>query len=182
MILTICPSIHPDKFKKMSESFHDTISGKNSLIVIEHGTVTEAINQAFKDFPNADYYHVTNDDVEYKTKGWDTKLAMKGKISYGNDFLQEEALPTFPMIDGDIVRALGWLQMPRLNHGYCSDNIWGIIGRECNCLEYKSDVILKHHWHHSPNEKVYKEDMEEFAKWLMSSHRDINKIKAVLNG
>jgi len=97
------------------DSFLTTRSEATSIrVYYNKGNITEIFNKAFQDNPDFDYYHMSNDDCVYKTHDWDLKLARKGKITYGNDLFQSENLCTFPMIDGDIVRALGWLQMPTL--------------------------------------------------------------------
>jgi hypothetical protein len=87
--------------------------------------VTHHFNNAYQAFKDYDYFHMTNDDVVYKTKGWDKLLTdvLKDKpgIAYGDDSIQGQNLPTFPMISGDIVRAVGYLQMTLLDKfsGYC---------------------------------------------------------------
>lgn len=102
---------------------------------------TEIINRAFKEFNNYEYYSVTNDDIVYKTKGWDKGLSKPLKISSGQDdtmfnkygktsamYMDPSVFPITSVIDGDIVRALGWLQYPELRHS-CGDNIWYWIAR-----------------------------------------------------
>ena len=81
-------------------------------------------------------------DVE----GWDEILCRKGKISYGNDLLSGCTLPTTSVIDGDIIRALGWLQMPTIEF-MCGDLVWRDIGSKLGILECRQDVIVEHrHW------------------------------------
>lgn len=177
-ILTVCPTIYPDKFKLMMKSFELTKSKNTDIIPISIGSVTEAINAVFKQCPDYDFYHITNDDVEYQTPLWDLKLAKKGKITYGNDLFQGENLCAFPMIDGDIVRALGWLQLPTLNR-YCGDVVWKFIGERLDILEYVPDVTIKHLWE-GQDDSVNIQDMGKFAEWLPFAFRDIVKIKEKL--
>jgi len=118
---------------------------------------TEIINRAFEEFNDYEYYSVTNDDIIYKTKGWDKALCQPFKISCGQDDTMTEKYgnvcaanidpSTFPItsvIDGRICRALGWLQFPDLVHS-CGDNIWYWIGRRSDCLytdrNYHTDHI-----------------------------------------
>lgn len=166
----------------MLDSFYATASKDVDIITDLRMdlTVTEIINHAFKNNPKYDFYHITNDDVEYQTKDWDLKLAVKGKITYGDDLLQGYGLCTFPMIDGDIVRALGWLQLPSLNR-YSGDIIWKFLGQACNCLEYHPEVVIKHQWEGCEYPEINKDDMKAFAEWLPWSYRDVVKIKRVLN-
>jgi len=181
-ILAICPTIHPEKLESMINSFDNTRSNYTHLSTNSDGNVTEAINSAFEYHNDYDFYMILNDDLIFKTHEWDLKLANKGKISWGKDGIQNDNLPCFPMIDGDIVRALGCLQMPKLNK-YCGDVIWKFIGKECGILNYCPQVIIDHQWHESQVDlDIHKQDMQAFADWLPVAYRDISKVKAVLNG
>lgn len=181
-ILTICPSIYPDKLSRMLDSYYATVSCANLIINSDKNrTVTQVFNDMFKKYPDFDFYHMTNDDVVYKTKNWDIQLAQKGKISYGNDYLQGENLCTFPMIDGDIVRSIGWLQMPTLNR-FCGDVTWKFIGEQLGILNYVPLVEIDHKWEGCADLAVNEADMEAFANWIPYSFKDIEKIKKVLNG
>lgn len=177
-ILVVCPSIYPDKYKKMRDSF-DITSSKNTIIVIQPGFgVTEAINYSFESYPDMDFYFIANDDIIFETPLWDLKLANKGKISYGNDGIQGERLCTFPMIDGDIVRALGWLQLPTLKQ-YSGDQAWMAIGKILNILEYHPEVLITHKWE-GWNEKLGAEDLQRINHWANSTMMDdIEKVRKV---
>jgi hypothetical protein len=187
MILTICPYSGKRLYEleRMKESFYKTSYEDNQLVIISRGTVTEAINLAFKENYSAKYFHITNDDVIYKTKGWDTKfiniLEEYGNgIAYGDDLIQGKNLCTFPFISGDIARALGWLQLPTLNR-YCGDVVWKFLGQSLDILYYVPEVIIHHQW---KEEEMDKElgllDMQRYAKWLPHAYKDINKIKEIL--
>lgn len=178
-ILTICPSIYPNKLEKMLKIFELTKSKHTDIIFSDKGTVTEAINTIFNENLGYDYYHITNDETEYQTPLWDLKLAKKGKITYGNDLFQGENLCTFPMIDGDIARAVGWLQLPTLTR-YGGDVVWKFIGERLRILEYVPDVVIEHLWEGCADPQTNLEDMKRFAEWLPSSFRDIGKIKEAL--
>lgn len=182
-ILVICPSIYPDKLEIMMNSFNVTKSKYTKIIINteKDKTITEIFNEEFNKNKDYDFYFMANDDIVFNTPLWDLKLANKGKISYGNDLIQGQNLTTFPMIDGYIVRALGWLQMPKLNR-YLGDTVLGFIGRQCKCLSYHGNIIIKHNWSRASHPDDHKKDMQEFANWLPNSYRDINKVKEVLNG
>lgn len=179
-ILTVCPTIHFDKFRVMYNSWELTRSKESELRVSSNIGVTDSINQIFHENPNYDFYHITNDDVEYKTPLWDLKLAQKGKISYGNDGFQGSNLCTFPMIDGNIVRALGWLQLPTLDR-YAGDVVWKFIGESCKCLQYVPEVEITHLWEGCADVKQNTKDMSAFAQWLPWAFKDMQRVKAVLN-
>ncbi len=182
-ILAICPSIYPEKLSLMMDSFIDTKSNNTEIRIVDdiNKTVTEAFNDTFEKNSDYDFYFMANDDIIFKTPEWDLKLTNKGKISYGNDLLQGQYLCTFPMIDGDIVRALGWLQMPTLKR-YCGDLSWKHIGTQCDCLKYHGNVFIKHHWSGEVNNETHKLDQIEFVKWLPQSFKDIKKVRDVLDG
>jgi len=116
---------------------------------------TEIINRAFEEFNNYDYYSITNDDIVYITPGWD-ELATPLKITswiednatkkYGADFIGNINPSTFPyvsIIDGDIARAVGWMQYPPLVHS-AGDNIWYWIGRRTDILNVNEDYHYVH--------------------------------------
>lgn len=179
-ILTICPSIYPKKLEKMIDSFYLTNNCSQLLINNEIKPVTQVFNDAFNKYPDFDYYFMANDDIIFQTKDWDVILAntiIEPGISYGNDLFQGENLCTFPMIHGDIVRALGWLQMPTLNR-YCGDVVWKFLGQQSKCLKYVPEVIIEHKWE-GGDAKVHGEDMARFSEWLVCSFKDIKKVRDV---
>ena len=179
-VLAICPTIHKEKFDKMHDSFDVTVSKNTSLLVIgEKGNLTTLINNAFNKYNNADYYMVLNDDIVFNTPLWDIELAHKGRISHGDDSITNGHKGNFLMIDGDFCRAVGWLQMPKLNR-YCGDVIWKFIGQQLDCLDYHPNVSITHHWHGCAEPLVNEMDMAEFAAWLPHSHKDIEKIRRIM--
>lgn len=122
----------------------------------DHTLTTEILNRAFKEDDNFGFYSVTNDDMEYLTEGWDEKLCVKGKVStgiednivkkYGEDFIAGVHVKGFPqvsVIDGDIVRALGWVQYPKLKHS-AGDNVWYWIARRMGILHIDESVHYRH--------------------------------------
>lgn len=178
-ILTICPSVYPVKLNKMLESFEITRSKDTDIVICSEGTVTQAINNSFNNAPEYDFYFIANDDISFKTPLWDLKLAKKGKIIHGTDGVPEGVNGQFMMIDGDISRAVGWLQMPTLNR-YCGDVVWRFIGDRLEILEHVEDVIIEHNWDGCAEPMVNQLDMEKFSEWLPNSHKDIEKIRKVL--
>jgi hypothetical protein len=178
-ILTICPSIYPENLEKMLDTFHLRSSNMNDIIInTDRKSITKIINDTFEKYNDYDFYHITNDDVLYQTTLWDVKLAKKGKITYGTDCIEGALNGQFLMIDGDIARAVGWLQMPTLNR-YCGDVCWRFIGQQLGILEHMEDVTITHNWN-GADEKVNKEDIVEFSRWLPFAFKDIEKIRKVL--
>ncbi len=218
-LLVICPTRgRPKEAKRMFDSIESTASICEIMFLIdsddknineyqnlinernyhvfskaEYATTTSEINKMFSFLKFYDFYSVSNDDFVYKTFGWDRKLCNKGKISYGNDECARENMPTTSVIDGDIVRALGWLQMPGLKHLY-GDNVWKDIGHRLNILKYFPDVIIEHrHWSNgkaqidetykkSNSREMFSHDERMFRDWKQNqSAQDIEKVKIRLD-
>lgn len=197
-ILTICPSKRPQQLKEMLASFYSTASISDIIVSKEDINITKIFNNILHKNPDYDYYHLVNDDVIYHTKCWDTQLAgiledYGDGIAYGNDLLQGENLPTFPLISASIVKALGWIQMPKLEYLY-GDNVWKDIGERADCLYYDDSVIIEHRHMLKTKQldEVYKKtnhktqrDKDRFAyvQWLANqSNDDIVKVRKAIDG
>lgn len=141
---------------------------------------------------------VVDDDFVFITRGWDSLLINKirdiGKlgIAYGNDGLQEKRLPTFCIISSEIIKVLGWLKMPSLQHLF-ADNVWKVIGDSLKCLHYCPSVVIEHRHPYTKNnppdetfkktnsKEMYHRDELAFYVWLESkSKEDIEKIRRIL--
>ena len=163
---------------------------------------TEIINREFMVNYDFEFYSVINDDIEFLTYGWDKGFCNKGKISTGIDDTMMEmyknrqqdinmkGFPIISGIDGDIVRALGWLQFPRLKHSG-GDNVWYWIGKRLGIAHVDEDI----HWNHNTaylgkgeadetykrtnmNESQMMDDMYVYNDWLKYKiHKDLEKIK-----
>ena len=181
-ILAICPSKYPDKLKKMMDSYVVTKSNYTGIQICYDmdKTVPQMFNNAFEKEPNYDFYMLLNDDIIFNTPLWDIALANKCKISYADDGLQGKNLCAFPMIDGNIARALGWLVMPYFKK-YCGDVVWKFMGESLKILEYHPEVSITHNWDETQVDKdIHKSDMMEFAKWLPWAYKDLAKIRRIL--
>lgn len=205
-ILTICPTKgRPELFQEMVKSFYQTASLNNCLLAVVDpsdpwfyeymmtpdprvhflevsGTVTQAVNHAYEKYSHFNYYHIANDDALYHTQHWDQKfiqmLHNRGPgIAYGDDLFQGENLCTFPFISAQIVKAVGWLQLPALTH-YCGDVVWKFLGTNAECLHYLPEIVIEHKWG-GADEDINKADMAKFAQWLKTAHMDIERIRKV---
>ena len=220
-ILTICPSRgRPEIAKRMYDSFKST--SNNSLLIFyldnddpkldeykallspldyliqERKTTTQIFNDAFKQNPDYEFYHLTNDDCYYITLGWDERVFLLSRdygegIFYGNDTMNGQNLCVTPIVSGNIVRALGWLQQPTLTHLY-GDRVWFEIGKALNILYYMPDVIIEHrHWNNRKaimdegymrvnSQEMFKVDDAAFKKWIGTEKQtDIERIKNGIN-
>lgn len=114
-------------------------------------SVTQMINRAYDLYKKRyNFFHLSNDDVEYLTPNWDLKLikALEGMeygIAYLNDGEVKEKLCSFPVITKALCEKVNFLQHPDLEK-YYGDWIWWKIGTELNCLRYVEEAELKH-WH-----------------------------------
>lgn len=87
------------------------------------------------------------DDVRPRTFGWDKILSEplinRPGISYGNDLIQKEFLPTHVVMSSEIIKALGFMAPPILKHLFM-DNFWLDLGKSINSIHYFQDVVLEH--------------------------------------
>ena len=202
--------------KMMADSFHETSEEDNCLMIFidkcdpcleeyfsllkddmvvvnDRMTNTKIFNFALSRFPKCEYYHMTNDDFIYKTPGWDSKFVhiLENKrcgIAYGNDLLQGQSMATAPFISGDIVRALGWLQLPDLDY-LGGDVVWQTIGHKIDRLFYLPDVIIEHVHYQAKKAEIdetykntnsparYEKDGQAFKKWIKERRIDLDVLK-----
>jgi hypothetical protein len=155
---------------------------------------TQYINAVFTSLPEYKFYSVTNDDFVYMTLSWDAMLMNRMCISYGDDMYQGKNLPTTSVIDGDIIRALGWLQMPTLKYLY-GDSVWKVLGLKLNILFYNPMVIIKHNhflldkslskdkiYMKTNSVSMYEADDAAFRSWIREAYfYDHNKIKSLID-
>ena len=222
-ILTVCPSRErPDRLRTMLESFYATSINSMMLVIVDkddptleqyrkvaedfknislwetaYASNTERLNAAFKNYPFYQFYHITNDDVIYRTPEWDRKfldiLKNRTGIAFGDDKEFSDRLCPTPFIHGNIVRALGWLQMPKLIHLY-GDNVWMIIGKMLRNLFYVGDVVIEHMhpvagkaemdnvYLKDNSKEMYEHDSDAFFQWCADeSLKDVKHIGEVLN-
>jgi hypothetical protein len=223
--LTICPSRErPDRAKQMLASFLATAKYSTLMFILDdddpclpeyekflknphpicfwrvvpRAPTPALFNSCFESLRDYEFYHLTNDDVIYRTPAWDesfiaTLYAHRGGIAYGNDLIHAGNLPAMPFISGDIVRALGWLLLPTLKHLY-GDIVWKYIGEKLNRLFYHKDVIIEHrHWlkdqllldesyKRTNSTETYNHDAEKYRHWVLhQSSQDINRAKSALD-
>lgn len=64
-------------------------------------------------------------------------------IVYGDDGIQGPLLPTAVFMTSDIVRAIGYMAPPQLDHLYV-DNAWLELGRAAHCVAYLPQLTITH--------------------------------------
>lgn len=139
-----------------------------------------------------------DDDCMVTTHAWDMLLALPIEergygISYGNDTMQGQNLPTKVMISTNILKVLGFWAPTSLFHLY-ADNFWKALGTELGSLNYFSDVMMEH-WHYlngkAPQDDLYRSiyapgEMEKaneaFTTYIKDEFAgDIERVKAALS-
>lgn len=113
-------------------------------------------------------------------------------IVYGDDGIQHEWLPTACFVTADIVKALGWVCLPGLEHLFC-DNVWKTLGEVTGTLRYLPDMSTPHlhpvaglaEWDDSYRETnapaAYDRDRKVFEAWLADGVvQDASKVMALL--
>lgn len=192
--LVICPTIHRhEKFSDMIDSFYRTNTCSDLIMLTKKESITNLINAVR--INNYDYISVTNDDFIYHTLGWDAILIntielKKGYgIAFGNDGNNNTELPTTAVMSTILFKALGWVQLPTLQH-LCGDMVWQYLGKQLNCLYYNPNVHIEHQhfmfkksnkdgvYERTNSKEMYIKDNEAFRHWVRNeSIEDIDRIR-----
>ncbi len=214
-LLVVCPTrSRVDLCKRMLESFcHNKESDGTEIVlgldaddpelngylkiggralVCRAMTTTEIINSIYAGHEGFDFYSVTNDDFIYQTPGWDLELCKPGRISYGDDLVAQNKIPTTSVICGEIIRALGWLQMPGLTHLY-GDMVIKHLGEALGILDYYEDIVVEHchylagkgdraDYAKSNSKEMYDKDQKAFRSWRDAQAKaDVAKVRVALS-
>lgn len=190
-----------DKFAK---DYYDTVKGVDYHIAKRKGlrewTNILARHAIFTE--NGIKYLVSmGDDHMVRTVDWDIKLkeAIQGMgepgFSFGDDDVNGANLCTSWMVSVEIVTALGWMMLPRLNHMYV-DNAIMELGNAANRIVYCPDVRIEHmhptakkaSWDttyiESNTEQQYAEDKKAFNRWRFSTffEQDVLRVRSTHYG
>jgi hypothetical protein len=109
------------------------------------GDLTRALNSMWVRYASdSDIVGTVNDDMVFKTPGWDEVIGEGGaSIVFGDDGFQHDALVTSPFMAAWVPQTLGWFALPTLHHQFI-DNVWGDIGRGIDSLRYLPGVSIEH--------------------------------------
>ncbi len=146
----------------------------------------------FKRHPNLDWYGVIADDVVPKTHNWDTRLvnaAGRARVASANDEWQApRRLHGAAAYGGDLVRALGYLCPPDLQHMFF-DDVWETIGRELKVWDVLMDVVTTHEHHavgkapkdaaYEQSEKLIASDKVIYQAWFNKRQEDYKRVGAL---
>lgn len=166
-ILVVVPSLRrADNAAKFVEHWRATTDGSSDLLFVledndptiadypsgetyligEYRSLGNAFNAAFAEYPDYAAYAPLNDDHWFRTQDWEaaaTAALTGGGVVYGNDGFQGERLATAPILDGDMVRALGYISPPGIPHLYIDDS-WMHLGGAIGRLTYLPDLLIEH--------------------------------------
>jgi hypothetical protein len=150
------------------------------LVLPTRKWLCEKLNAAIRkaDLSRYDYVAWLDDDMRYRTPGWDELVgSRKEMVVYGDDGIpRAESKSTQPFIRVAIPKALGFLVPPELNHCW-ADNFAQDIGRELGSVMFLPEFKMEH-LHHcvgkSPRDQIYKDGATLFEKdhltWSMITH------------
>lgn len=118
--------------------------------------------------------------------------AMRVGMVYGDDGHQGVNLPTAIFMTSNIVKTLGWMVPPGMQHMYL-DNIWKDLGEAAGCIKYLPDVKIEHlhpaagksEWDERYEEvnsaAQYSVDLARYTEWKEKQMAaDVAKIKAIM--
>lgn len=132
----------------------DDDQSKYSPEVLNHSSINPRLRMggtlnllATRHADEYEFLSFMGDDHRPRTKGWDRILCDaigdRPGVSYGDDLLQGQNLPTAVTMSAEIVRRIGYMVPPVLVHMYM-DNFWRDFGAKIGNLQYRPDVVIEH--------------------------------------
>lgn len=115
------------------------------IIVRPRMYLSEKINVGVAYKPQEPWYGVLNDDHLPQTPDWDRRLveAVKNqKIVWPKDNYADRI--STPVMDGDLVRSLGWVACPDLKHFYI-DDVHELLAEVFGCLRLEEVTVSHEH-------------------------------------
>ncbi len=179
------------------KDLYPEIDGVTIHVVDSHHGVNGKFNTIVPQYLDK-YETITgiDDDCLVQTDGWDEILYEPIKrigygLSYGNDGIQGQLLPTKVMISTNITKILGFWCPPALFHSY-ADDFWKLMGESINSLHYFRDVNMEHlHWMNgkAPKDETYEsntaaitqKDRHAFGEYIRDSYyQDLERLEKAL--
>lgn len=107
-----------------------------------------ALNWAFETHPELAWYGLLNDDFTPETPQWDTllleRLPSRGVVTSNDGWQAERRMAGAWIVDGELLRAVGYWAPPGLWHCFC-DDLWEDLGRTFHLWHKALDVMVRHH-------------------------------------
>ena len=158
-------------------------SGWKRLITPKKMYLSEKLNYGFSQKSSEPWYGILNDDHLPLTEGWDVKLveALKRqpivwpKDNYGDRI-------STPVFDGDLVRTLGWITPPEMNHFYV-DDAHELLAECLGCTRLEDVTVSHEHvnagrmkpdltWHERPDPEA---DRKAYMTWCRDKWPEIRQ-------
>jgi hypothetical protein len=141
------------------------------------------LNAALTRKPLEPWYGILNDDHVPKTPGWDVKLveALRNQPMVWPKDNYADRIST-PVFDGDLVRSLGWIAPPELNHFYI-DDAHEVIAEVLGCMRLEEVTVSHEHVNagRMARDKTYEErpdvnrDAQAFQAWARDVWPQVRK-------
>lgn len=172
-ITDLCFAIDADDNSKYPELNHPKVFFDKNININKQYGLGPPLNIVAKKYcNNYDYIGFAGDDNRIRTNQWDIKLIQRISdiryvIASGSDLFRHDKLPTWVVIDSAIIKILGFMSPPTIQHLYI-DNFWKDLGEKLNTFKYYDDIVIEH-MHYSNNkstkDKIYSE-VNSMTKYL----------------
>lgn len=131
-----------------------------------HSSTAQKINDAVRANPSEGFYGFLANDIEIRTPGTLRALASACPamgLSYCDDSIHGQNLPTHPCVSGDLVRTLGWWAFPDAAHNGIDIYLQEAANAGGGC-KYLPEFLM---YHNHPSEKRCEPDAvtERLARW-----------------
>ena len=146
--------------------------------VQERTFIGTRFNLALKVLPNEDVYAIMPDDVEPMSRGWDSILrqhTLDNGVAWPDDMYEHKC--TIPWISGDLVRKIGFLAPPGIQHLYI-DTFWSDVQEIRKKQGYCEAAKVKHHWNiddQTHNERRADGDDGRYYTYKNGDMRDVRE-------
>ena len=154
---------------------------KWKVVVGPRLSLTETLNEAFRENPRERQYGFLADDTIPSPSDWSQRLqtvAGRDFVAYPDDGLHGEKLCTHFLIGGDLMRSVGFWCLPGLKHNFL-DTVWYVMGSKLGVLRYVPEVKFEHlhplagKAEQDETYKIgqgwYEKDKKVFERWVTES-------------
>lgn len=189
-------------FLANQQKYQDIELPDNWKIIQTSGvTMGDKTREVWDEIKYLEWIGILNDDHRPITKEWDKKIVAQitgNNIIGTNDGISPDKpwqagnkLAGGICYSGKVLRAVGWMFPPGLNHLY-HDDVWGFLATRAGIGQVLMDVCV-HHDHayiHKQEDETHKKvnapeswkhDGEVFQAWMKDdSQKDLEKIMAII--
>jgi hypothetical protein len=157
------------------------------IVIGPRSRIGPSLQEAFHRYPNLPWYGYLADDLIPQTPGWDQKLiaaAAPNRISYANDVWEKEVRVCHPCIGGDLVRAVGFLALPVVQH-WGTDSVWERLHHDFRMNGRQQEVIVEHaHFKfdlatvdqtYKDSQNLKRDDKNAFYLWLENDYPELRQ-------